>query len=97
MGQRTLQGQNSADYLLAVKENQKELYCNIMDTFRFTPKEKLIQYQDVDIGHGRVETRVCTVTKELGQLSRVDDWKGINAFVRIESTRYIKATGICIL
>jgi len=83
-----------ADYLLAVKENQKELYSNIIDTFRFTPKEKLIQYEDIDTGHGRVETRVCTVTKNLDQLSRVDDWKHINALVKIESIRYIKASGI---
>jgi predicted transposase YbfD/YdcC len=83
-----------ADYLLAVKENQKELYNNIIDTFRFAPKEKLIQYQDVDTGHGRVETRLCSVTKTLDQLSRVDDWKKINALVKIESTRYIKANEV---
>jgi predicted transposase YbfD/YdcC len=83
-----------ADYLLAVKENQKELYSNIIDTFRFTPKEKLIQYEDIDTGHGRVETRLCTVTNNLGQLSRVDDWEHINALVKIESVRYIKVSGI---
>jgi predicted transposase YbfD/YdcC len=83
-----------ADYLLAVKENQKELYSNIMDTFRFTSKEKLQQYEDVDTGHGRVERRLCTITEDLGQLSRVDDWKNINALVKIESTRYIKVSGV---
>jgi predicted transposase YbfD/YdcC len=81
-----------ADYLLAVKENQKELYNDIIDAFRFTSKENLIQYQDVDTGHGRVETRLCTVTKDLGQLSRIDDWTNIKALVKIESTRYIKVS-----
>jgi len=83
-----------ADYLLAVKENQKELYSDIIDTFRFTAKEKLSQYEDVDTGHGRVETRICTFTSDLSQLSRADDWMGLNALVKIESIRYIKSSGV---
>lgn len=54
-----------ADYVLAVKENQKELNADIVDTFRFTQKDKAIVYEDTDAGHGRVETRVCTVTDDL--------------------------------
>jgi predicted transposase YbfD/YdcC len=83
-----------AEYLLSVKENQKELYSNIIDTFRFTDKTKLTQYEDVDTGHGRVETRLCTVTTDLSQLSRVEDWQNISALVKIESSRYIKVSGV---
>lgn len=83
-----------ANYILAVKENQKELYSNIIDTFRFSKPENLMQYEDIDTGHGRIETRVCTITKDLSQLTRIKDWMGINALVRIESTRYIKNTGL---
>jgi predicted transposase YbfD/YdcC len=89
---KTIVGQG-ADYLLAVKENQKELYSNIIDTFRFTSKENLIQYEDVDTGHGRVETRICTLTKDLSLLSRGDDWINLNALVKIESIRYTKVSG----
>jgi len=42
------------DYLLAVKNNQQSLYENIEDSFRFL---KMASYdEDIDIGHGRIET-----------------------------------------
>jgi len=82
-----------ANYILAVKENQKELHTNIIDTFRFTSKENLIIHEDVDVGHGRVETRLCTATTDLSQLSRGNDWKNIKTLVKIDSKRYIKVSG----
>jgi len=82
-----------ADYLLAVKENQKELHNNIIDTFRFSSKEDLFSHQDIDAGHGRVETRICTVTNDLTGLSKVSNWKGLQTLVKIESERYIKSNG----
>lgn len=82
-----------ADYILAVKENQKELHADIVDTFRFLQKNKMISHEDVDAGHGRVETRVCTVTDDLSLLSGAENWQNINTLVKIESTRFIKASG----
>jgi predicted transposase YbfD/YdcC len=84
---------NEADYILAVKENQKELYANIIDTFRFAEDKKIKSYEDVDTGHGRVETRLCTITNNLELLTNVQDWRNINSLVKIESQRYIKSTG----
>ena len=43
------------DYLLAVKENQKELHQNVVDSFRFFKPHDVLT--DIDTGHGRVETR----------------------------------------
>jgi predicted transposase YbfD/YdcC len=86
--------EHKADYALAVKENQKELYANIQDTFRFVAQEKQASFEDVDAGHGRVETRKCTVTSDLSHISRADDWEKIQTLVRIESERYIKATAV---
>ena len=84
---------NGADYILAVKENQKELYANIIDTFRFAKAGKTVSFEDVDIGHGRVETRVCSITNNLDLLTNFEAWKNISALVKIDSQRYIKATG----
>jgi predicted transposase YbfD/YdcC len=84
---------NGAEYILAVKENQKELYANIIDTFRFTKAEKITSYEDIDIGHGRVETRVCSITNDLDLLTKAEDWSNINTLVKIDSRRYTKATG----
>jgi predicted transposase YbfD/YdcC len=51
--------EKGADYILAVKENQKQLSQDIIDEFKFC-KDAVIS-EDIDIGHGRVETRKCTV------------------------------------
>ena len=83
---------NGANYLLAVKENQKELYANIIDIFRFSQANTFKSYEDVDTGHGRVETRLCTITNNLELLTNAKDWKNINTLVKIESQRYIKST-----
>jgi predicted transposase YbfD/YdcC len=85
--------ESGAEYILAVKENQKELYANIIDTFRFAKAEKTTSYEDVDVGHGRVETRVCTITNDLDLLTNVGDWKDICTLIKIDSQRYIKASG----
>lgn len=85
--------ERKADYALAVKENQKELYDNIQDTFRFVSKEKVTSFEDTDAGHGRVETRKCTVTGDLSHISKPDHWEKLQTIVRIDSERYTKATG----
>lgn len=78
------------DYLLAVKDNQKELHQNLLDSFRFFQSE---DYTDTDTGHGRVETRKCSIIKNLGHISRQADWSKLTTLVRIESERFIKASG----
>jgi hypothetical protein len=70
------------------------MYANIQDTFLFVEQDKQVSYEDVDAGHGRVETRKCTVTGDLSHITRVDDWEKIQTLVRVESQRYIKATDI---
>jgi hypothetical protein len=77
--------ENGTDYILAVKENQKELHANIIDTFRFIKPEKITSYQDIDVGNGRVETRVCSITDNLDLLTNAVGWKDISTLVKIES------------
>ncbi len=83
-----------ANYLLAVKENQKELHANIKDTFRCVAKENLISHTDLDMGHGRIETRKCTVTSDLSELTKSGIWVNLKTLVKIESIRHNKTTGI---
>lgn len=42
--------ERKADYAPAVKENQKELHDNILDTFRFVSKENVTSLEDIDAG-----------------------------------------------
>ncbi|PRY93845.1 DDE family transposase [Marinilabilia salmonicolor] len=81
-----------ADYILAVKDNQKELHTEIVDTFRFSPRDKMAVHEAVDAGHGRVETRVCTITDDLSLLSNTGKWQNVSRLVKIDSTRFLKAS-----
>jgi predicted transposase YbfD/YdcC len=84
-----------ADYLLAVKQNQKELHEDI--TFFF--EEALAQGFDgvrhgvcetVDGDHGRVETRRGFVTDDIAWLrQRHPHWPKLAAIVCVESVRHV--------
>jgi len=77
-----------ADYILAVKENQKELYQNIIDEFRFA--KELQSSTDEDLGHGRIETRKCSVITHFNHIEKPNRWKNLKAIIKIESTREFK-------
>ena len=77
-----------ADYILAVKENQKQLYENIVDEFRFSKAIDISTTQDID--HGRIETRTCSVITKFTHLENPDKWKNLNCIIKIESTREFK-------
>lgn len=80
-----------ANYVLGVKGNQPELLQNIEDEFRFN--KKIDTFNDVDYGHGRIETRVCSVISDFIHMENLHKWPGITSVVRIVSTREFKATG----
>ncbi|MDR1348014.1 MAG: ISAs1 family transposase, partial [Prevotellaceae bacterium] len=46
-----------------------------------------------DCGHGRVETRRCSVISDLSLIESLKEWTGLKTLVKIESERYIKNTG----
>ena len=80
-----------ADYVLSVKENQKELYDNIIETFRFLEINSTDEH--IDSGHGRVEKRTCKVIADLSHIDRPKRWANLKSLVLIESERYIKSSG----
>lgn len=81
----------NADYVLAVKGNQGSLYEEIQDEFRFVgnPPQKTV----IDFGHGRIETRKCTVLNRFEHISNPKKWAGLKSMVRMESTREFKKSG----
>lgn len=81
---------NEADYLLAVKENQKGLYQQIENAFEQTAIESTDT--DLTVGHGRVETRKCSLIKDLTLIDKKEDWLDLSSIIRIESERYNKTT-----
>jgi predicted transposase YbfD/YdcC len=80
-----------ADYLLAVKDNQKELHEQIKKVFKL---EKPVSFHSQeDFAHGRIEKRSCEVITNLTHLDCWEDWRELNAIVCITSQRIIKKTG----
>lgn len=80
-----------ADYILAVKGNQKELKEQVSKLFRLNKPDDI--NEQTDIGHGRIENRLCEVISELKFLDDKEKWVGIQTVVRITSQRTIKKTG----
>jgi predicted transposase YbfD/YdcC len=73
--------EQQANYILAVKENQKQLYQDIEDEFRFGQGIQTDTTEDLD--HGRIETRKCSV---------ITDFKFIEnkSIIKVESIREFK-------
>ena len=76
------------NYILAVKNNQPQLYDDIEHEFRFGKELKTDTTINGD--HGRIETRTCTISDHLDELENLDRWKNIKTIVKIESTREFK-------
>lgn len=77
----------NADYILAVKGNQKELYSAIVDTFEITESKEKYNH-DINGDHGRIESR----TVEAFPASIIDSQLDLEKWVNIQSivrTTYI--------
>lgn len=81
--------EKKADYILAVKENQKELYEQINKLFEI--KQAVSVDTNIDAGHGRVETRKCMVIDDLKFLDIEQGWKGLRSIIKVDSQSFIKA------
>ncbi len=89
-----------ADYLLAVKGNQKTLHNDIQtaveERWNSNPEEPVSDafFERKNKGHGRHEYRCCWVFDDVSALSTADEWTGIKQFGVVQSDRTIdgKAT-----
>ena len=77
-----------ADYILAVKENQKNLYKYIQEEFRFGKSIESSTSPDID--HGRIETRICSAITDFQFINPSNKWKNLTTVVKIDSTREFK-------
>lgn len=80
-----------ADYILAVKGNQRELNEQVQESFRFIQVNSVAQ--EIDLGHGRIEKRVCSVITDLSMIEQTDQWTKLNSLIKIHTERQIKSTG----
>lgn len=77
-----------SNYILALKENQSSLLEQVKDEFTFSKSETTIE--DVDYGHGRIETRKCSVITDFKHLENYEKWKNLTSIIKIESVREFK-------
>ena len=80
--------EKEADYLIAVKGNQGNLQEQIQDSFRFLPAISVSE--ETDCGHGRIETRRCSVINDLTLIENREEWKNLRTLIKIETERYDK-------
>ncbi len=81
-------------YVLQVKGNQKTLHDLVKETFdeltrRSIPGVACSFHEEVDGGHGRVETRRIWTTEWTDWYAQRCDWTGLQSFVCVESERTI--------
>lgn len=84
--------EKEADYLIGLKGNQGTLNNDVRLLFESKPQGTIFQGdEEYDKGHGRLETRRCTVTEDITWLKeKHPQWKDLRSVVEIESTREIK-------
>ncbi|HEY5729770.1 MAG TPA: ISAs1 family transposase [Anaerolineales bacterium] len=86
-----------ADYVLSVKENQGHLFEDISVLFAVDQAHDfkyatLEHHQEVNKGHGRIETRECWCTSEPAYLNLIRDqenWVGLCSIAMVISTRMV--------
>lgn len=93
-----------ADYVLALKENHRNLYNTVKGWFDDLDKKNIDvnkayyatrygKYITEEEAHGRHERRECLVYSCQALTGMLKDWKGLKAVVRISSQRTIRTTG----
>ncbi len=81
-----------ADYVLAVKKNQPDLYEYIDFLFTKAKNDDSMIFQTsqtVEAGHGRIETRNYSTIADKTLLAGIDDWAGVRSVGMAESKREI--------
>jgi len=79
---------SGADYILALKGNQKELYEEIENAFSQCPSTS--NDKTVEKDHGRIETRECAVIQDMDWVYEKDNWKGLKSIIKVNSKRELK-------
>jgi predicted transposase YbfD/YdcC len=84
-----------ADYVLAVKENQRTLYEEIKEYFEYLDEKQTKELaedlweSEVEKDHGRIERRRIRTVRDIGFLSGKNDWKDLETIIECRGTRSI--------
>ena len=90
--------EQEADYILAVKNNQKELFESIVDVFSLSDNTKFNQelakniFEHEIVGdHGRIEERTVysLSAKEIATQTNLKNWEGIQSIIKVTSINHV--------
>ncbi len=95
--------EQSADYVLALKDNQGHLFEDVKLLFDDLEESKYKAYtfdyhKTVNKGHGRIEIRECWTVSEITTISHLrgyQDWKKLNTVSRLRAQRWIGEEKSC--
>ncbi len=87
----TLLHEAGAHTVMALKGNQATLLQDV-ETFLGDPLTSVLEHEDTDAGHGRIETRRARVFTDIAWLA-AHQWPGLAAIGRVDRTRICKRTG----
>jgi predicted transposase YbfD/YdcC len=79
------------DYALALKGNQGNLHDDVRCFLDDPMADKITAAPVVEADHGRIETRVATVSSKIDWLQEQHDWPGLKAIGKIVRTRETKS------
>lgn len=77
-----------AEYILALKGNQGNLKEEVSEAFNtFDAKQKAVKDSTQQVGHGRIEERICYAAAAKDYLSPTElaKWEGLETIVKIEA------------
>lgn len=86
--------EQEGDYVLGLKGNQTTMHAEVKEFFEAARSDDFEGvphsfYEEVDKGHGRVETRKCWATSDVQWFEDLAKWPGLRSFVAVESTRVL--------
>jgi predicted transposase YbfD/YdcC len=90
---RVIREENMADYLIALKKNQPNLFNEVQHFFNVADKSQNFVtdfFKSVEKGHGRIEQRMCTCIDVGPSLDHVaEGFKDIKTVIKMHSIREI--------
>ena len=81
------------DYVLALKGNQKTLNEDVQSYLAEPDNaETMLHFNDMDKGHGRIDSREATVCHDVNRLVELHHWPGLKAVGKVTRSWEIKGT-----
>ncbi len=86
-----------ADYVLALKDNQRTLYEEVRFFLDDQDAQGTVQRSEatVEKAHGRIETRRVVLSTEIDWLKAYGGWPGLKAVAMVESERELRGKRSC--